>query len=267
MAGEILGEERVGFRSCQRFLDVVAMLLSWPGKGKERRGELHFGIIAAKPDSLLHESVAVDPASRILRRRKPLLVGFREIARIKIVESGRSTGLRRFRARGEPSKEILCGGRVFAGVERGATKRFHVHEDTGICGQDGERVRGKLGGVIALGAGEIPTVADPRKGLCRADVKGVANESWSGEGHASYRDQQCQETSGETTGAVETGFHKLPLLVGGLRYVQEDGGELRSVNVLLRLAFAAGPGLFPMAPEGNVAKVESVPPGIQHGVV
>src|SRR3984893_1783442 len=89
MAGEILGEERVGFCSCHRFLDVVAMLPSGPGKGKERGGELHFGIIAAEPDGLLHKGVAVDPASRILRRCQPLLVGFREITHIKIVESRR----------------------------------------------------------------------------------------------------------------------------------------------------------------------------------
>ena len=65
------------------------------------------GSLAAKPDGLLDEGVAVDTASRIVRRLKPLLVGFGEIADVKIVESGRRTGLDRFRARSKPVEEIL----------------------------------------------------------------------------------------------------------------------------------------------------------------
>ena len=55
---------------------------------------------------------------------------------------------------------------------------------------------------------------------------------------------------------------------GTRRAIHSAGGEeLGSVNELLPLGFAPSPGLFPMTPEGNVAEVERVPPGIEHGGV
>src|ERR1700736_1272742 len=57
-----------------------------------------------------------------------------------------------------------------------------------------------------------------------------------------------------------------------MRHIQKDGGEVGSVNELLcgraaGLAVVAGPRLFPMTPEGDVAEIERVPPGIERGGV
>src|ERR1700736_457699 len=93
MAGEISREERIGFRAGDGFLHMVAMFRSGTGKGEESGGKLHLGIIAAELNGLLYESVAVDSGGWILGIfAEPLFVGFREIARIKIVESRRRAG-------------------------------------------------------------------------------------------------------------------------------------------------------------------------------
>ena len=132
MAGEILCEERIGFRAGHCFLHVVAMFVSRPGKGEQGGRKFHLRIIAAKLDGLLDEGVAVDAMSRISRVvAEPLLVGLGEIAHVKIVESGRRIGLQGLGACGQSGEELLCGGRIFASVEGGAAKGLHVDETVG----------------------------------------------------------------------------------------------------------------------------------------
>src|SRR5882757_2765091 len=46
---------------------------------------------------------------------------------------------------------------------------------------------------------------------------------------------------------------------------EKTSGEPQVLTGLLALAFAAGPRLLPMTPERDVAQIENVPPGIEHG--
>ena len=50
-----------------------------------------------------------------------------------------------------------------------------------------------------------------------------------------------------------------------LAFTIEDDFHEESVNELAGLAFAAGPGLLPVAPQRDVTEIERVPPGIEHG--
>ena len=80
------------------------MLRSGSGKSDERGGKFHLGIVAAKLDGLLDESVAVDALEQdSANRAKPLLVGLCEITDVEIVESGWRTGLHRLRAGRKPA--------------------------------------------------------------------------------------------------------------------------------------------------------------------
>src|SRR5262250_2876595 len=112
--------------------------------------------------------------SRILRAlTKPLFVGLCEVAHVKVVER---RSVRRWRclcAERELGKELFGNGRIFSCVERGAAKSFHVNEDGRIGSEDGDGVGNELGCVVGLASSEIPAMADPRKGLCGADVEDV----------------------------------------------------------------------------------------------
>jgi hypothetical protein len=192
MAGKILREQSICLRTCQRFLDVIAVFRSWTRNSEERGGELHLRIKATKLDGLFHEGVAVDSLCGVVGVAEPLFEGFGEIADIKIIKSGRSTGLRRLRPRGEHVEEISSGGWILAGVQRGAADRFHVDEHGGIRSQDGEGIRGKFCSVVGLAAGEVPVVAYPWQGFRGADFKGVADERRSGEGEFGCGGQKRQ---------------------------------------------------------------------------
>jgi len=73
-------------------------------------------------------------------------------------------------------KQALGCERIFLGVQRCATKGFHVHEDGWIGIEDGKRIDYEIFAVVGFGARQVPVVANPGKGLGVADVEAVAEE-------------------------------------------------------------------------------------------
>jgi len=103
----------------------------------------------------------------------------------------------------EFEKKLFQSDGIFLTVERGATKSFHVDEDSGVIVEKGDGVGSEIFGVVGFAAGEIPTVADPGKRFGVADVEGVAEEWGTGEGGSG---EECEEKSdgGEM---ADVGFH------------------------------------------------------------
>jgi hypothetical protein len=107
-----------------------------------------------------------------------------------------------------------------------------MHEDGRIAGQYGECVCDQLRRVVSFAAVEIPIVANPRQRFGRANVEGVADERWSGDGDSSHREQQGEQGGDETEIVKRMSSHVSTLLAEMLGAMQEDERKAGSVNEL-----------------------------------
>ena len=73
-------------------------------------------------------------------------------------------------------------------------------------------------------------MANPRQRFGRANVEGVADERWSGDGDSSYREQQGDQGGDETEMVKRMSSHVSKLLAEKLRAMQEDEQKAGSVN-------------------------------------
>src|SRR5258708_13763613 len=193
MRSEVLRKERIGLRARNGSLGVLAMFVLRTRKSYQGGGKFHLRVVAvdgraAQRDGFFHQSVAVDAGSGIGIHTHavghvwqilsdPLLVGFREIADVKPGQRIRmACGLRGSRASMKPREEFLGSDRVFARVESGTPQGFHANEDWRVLPKNLQRVAHELFSLLSLAAAKVPTVADPRQGLCLPNFNGMANE-------------------------------------------------------------------------------------------